>query len=234
MSNQGSEWEPPGLLVDTDWLYQHLDDPRLRIVDAGPNSRYADAHIPSAVNIPHNYIKDANDSTHVMPPDQLADVMGLKGISDDIYVIAYDDNDSLSAARLWWVMDYYGHSRCSVLDGGLVKWLAEGRPVSTEVSTFAASAPFTPIPNPDVFCSIDYLKGSVGNAGTVVWDVRSREEYTGESPRSNKRAGHVPGAVNMEWRQVIDPETHTFKPIEELRRMCSEAGITPDKEVITH
>ncbi|MBI2855322.1 MAG: sulfurtransferase [Chloroflexi bacterium] len=234
MFSQGSERGLPGLLVDTDWLYQHLHDPKLRVVDTGPNSRYADSHVPGAINIPHNYIKDANDSTHVMPPGQFADIMGRLGISDDTHVIAYDDNDSLHAARLWWVLDYYGHSHCSVLDGGWVKWLAEGRPVSTEVPAFSASAPFTPVPNPDVFCSIDHLKGCVGNEGTIVWDVRSWEEHTGENPRSNKRAGHVPGAVHMEWRDVIDPETHTFRPIEEIRPMLLGAGITPDKEVITH
>ena len=234
MSNVSRADELPGLLVDTSWLYQHLDDPGVRIVDAGSPDGYAKAHIPNSVSIPHNYIKDTADATHVMPPDQFSQLMGQLGIGDDTHVVVYDHNFSLTAARLWWVLNYYGHSRCSVVDGGWLKWLEESRPVAFRPSTFSSPGPFTPRANAKVFCSMDYLKAGIDNPDIIILDVRSGEEHTGEALRSNKRGGHIPGAIHLEWRDVMDPPTHTFKPAEELRRMFAQAGIEPDKEVITY
>src|SRR5262245_36315248 len=129
----------PELLVETDWLAAHLDDPRLRIVDCDPIDVYRRAHIKNAIGIPvHHYIKqpeytaDFRKYPLVAPLDTMQALMQRMGIGDEHLVVAYDSNGCLWSARLWWVLHYYGHTNVKVLNGGWNKWFAEGRPVSLD------------------------------------------------------------------------------------------------------
>ena len=224
----------PELLVETAWLVEHLNDPGIRIVDCDAPDAYNRAHISGAVNIGQNgYIK-GEDGVHVMPPEQVAEFLGKLGIGDDTLVVAYDGRNAVSAARLWWVLSYYGHTQAKVLNGGWRKWLAEGRPV-TDRATSVAPATFTPRPDESLVVKGEELKAAIGSKDGVIWDVRSAGEYTGEAIRNNKYGGHIPGAVHLEWTNVMDTEgLSTFKPAAEVRHMLREQGITPDKQVYTH
>jgi thiosulfate/3-mercaptopyruvate sulfurtransferase len=239
MTEQG--YAHPELLVETDWLAERLDDPQLRLVDCDPFDVYRRAHIQNAIGIPvHHYIKEpgyaSNPRQHplVAPPDTMKEVMEGMGIGDDNLVVAYDSNGCLWATRLWWVLNYYGHTNVKVLNGGWRKWFDEGRPVSIERARPAA-ATFTPRAHPDLLATLDYGRQNVGNADVVFLDVRSDGEWEGTNDRGNKRAGRIPGAVHLEWLNFVTHDKYrTIKPAHELRAMLEEAGVTPDKEIVTY
>ena len=225
----------PELLTETQWLAEHLDDPDVRIVDTDVVAAYQRGHIPGAVMIPDNYEKDPDTKgVHILPPDKFARMMESLGIGDDTLVIAYDNSRSLYAGRLWWALSYYGHIRVKALNGGWRKWLEEGRPISLSGPQKREGARFTPRVDASLMVTTEQLKEAYNKLNVAVWDVRSRAEYTGENVRSNRRPGHIPGACHLEWVEMMDDGTHTFKTAAEMRRLLEEKGITPEKEVLAH
>lgn len=239
MTTQG--YARPELLVETEWLQERLDDPNIRIVDCEQYDAYRRAHIKNAVGIKvHHYIKhpdypkDPKAHPLVAPPEAFKELMESMGIGNDTTVVTYDSSGSLYAARVWWALNYYGHTSVKVLNGGFKKWFDEGRPVSLDAYE-PPRASFTVRTNPNLVCSLDYGVSQVGKRGTVFLDVRSDAEWDGTNDRGNKRAGHIPGAVHLEWTNFITDDRHrTFKPAHELRAMLQELGVTPDKQVITY
>jgi len=225
----------PELLAETDWLAQHLADPNIRIIDCDDPEAYKRAHIPGAVALPiHHYIKDPENPQYVMSAEMFAEAMGSLGVSNDTTVVVYDGDAGHYACRLWWALDYYGHSRAKVMNGDWTKWFAEGRPINIDVPA-VKPARFQIRPGPDSLCTLDDVRNAIGDKGAVIWDVRSREEHIGQDPRENKYSGHIPGAVHLEWRRLVDENKHgVWKPAQELRRMLAEAGITPDRVVLSH
>ncbi|MBI2872264.1 MAG: sulfurtransferase [Chloroflexi bacterium] len=225
----------PELLAETEWLAEHLEDPGLLVVDADTGEAYARAHIPGAVLVPDSaYLKDPDRPAHILGTRQFAAAMEALGIGDDTLVVAYDNSRGLHAARLWWALSYYGHTSVKVLNGGWRKWFREGRPTTIAEPPPRGKATFTPRPDPSLIVTTEQLKEDYDNPGVVVWDVRSRSEYTGENTRGNKRFGHIPGAVHLEWSDLVNEEDHTLKPAREVRRMLKEKGIVPEKEVLAH
>jgi thiosulfate/3-mercaptopyruvate sulfurtransferase len=225
----------PELLVEADWVDTHKNDPNLVIVDTDVEAGYLRGHIPGAVMVPDNYEKDpATGRVHIMPPDQFAAMCQGLGIGDDTLVITYDNNQSLYAARLWWALNYYGHTNVKVLNGGWRSWVREDRAISFDRPRPAASVKFTPRADDSLITRVDELKANCSLDDVVVWDVRSDGEYDGSNSRGNQRVGHVPGAAHLEWFNVMDRDTHRFKPASEIRRMLKEQGITPDKRVYTY
>ena len=233
MTTQG--YARPELLVETEWLAEHLSDPGVRVVDCDPPDAYLRAHIPGAVSVgKDHYIKDPENSVHVMPPEKVSELMGALGIGDDTLVIAYEGRNSPWATRLWWVLNYYGHTKVKVLNGGWRTWLAEGREV-TDAAPKVEPRRFTPKVDPSLIITGEGLKSAIGQEGMVIWDVRSLGEHTGEATRGNKYTGHVPGAVHLEWSDVVGADgTGRFRPAEEIRSMLAEKGVTPDKQVYTY
>ena len=232
---RGEGYAFPEFLADTEWLHSHLRDDDLRIVDTDVELAYNRCHIPGAVLIPDNYEKDQEtDRLHILPPKKFAALMESLGIGDNTLVVAYDNSRSLYAGRLWWALQYYGHKQVKVLNGGWRKWMEEGLPASLGLPESGPEVRFTPAPDPALIATTEYLKSSYENPEVAVWDVRSREEYTGENPRRNKRSGHIPRASHLEWLEMMDEETHTFKPAGEMRQILESKGITPDKEVVCH
>lgn len=221
------------LLVETDWLAGHFDDPNVRIVDMDLPPGYAKAHLPNAVGIPNQSIK-GDGSKLVMEPDEFKQVMESLGIGDDTLVVAYDSNKSLNACRLWWVLNYYGHTNVRVLNGGWWKWLAEGRPVSVGPGRKRDGVTFSPQAHPEVLSTVDSLKAAHDKPDVIVWDTRSLAEYTGDNDRGNARKGHVPGAHHLEWQELINQDDHTFKGAAEMRGMLEAVGVTPDKPIHTY
>ena len=224
----------PQLLVDTQWLADHINDPNVRIVDCDVRDAYRRAHVPGAVSPREHYMKNPENAQIIMEPEQFAAEMSQMGIGDDTLVVCYDGFGSLYAARFWWCLSYYGHDRCVVVNGGWNKWLKEGRPV-TYVEPQHPRATFAPKVREEVVCRVDYLKQSIDKRDVVIWDARSGGEWTGANNRGNKRAGHVPNAVHLEWLNcVTKDEFQTIKPAPELRQMLAGLGITPEKEVLTY
>ena len=223
------------MLADTDWLADHLDDPSVIIVDCDEMPGYVRLHIQGAVGLRvHHYFK-GEDSVHLMPPDQFEQTMSRHGIGSDKTVVVYDAMGGVYAARLWWALDYYGHSNVKLLNGGFRKWHAEGRPTTFD-RTRVERADFKVGPGSDCLCTIDDVREAVDRDDIVIWDVRSKGEYTGEDSRQNKRGGRIPGAVHIEWLDMTAPPVPSglLLPPDEMRAKLETLGITPEKTVYTH
>jgi thiosulfate/3-mercaptopyruvate sulfurtransferase len=231
----GAGYAHPEFLVNAEWVLAHQNDPNVVVVDTDVEAAYLRGHIAGAVMVPDNYEKDPDSGrVHILPPDKFAVMCQNLGIGDDTLVIAYDNNQSLYAARLWWALNYYGHTNVKVLDGGWRRWVQEGRAISFDRPKLLASVKFTPMINDSIMVRVDELKAACSLSEVVIWDVRSDGEYDGSNGRGNKRLGHVPGAVHLEWFNLMDRDTHRFKPAEEVRLMLANHGITTDKAVFAY
>jgi thiosulfate/3-mercaptopyruvate sulfurtransferase len=223
----------PELLAETAWLAQHLHDPTIRIVDMRSDGAYQKGHIPGAVHLGWKALKDADNEVYVISPEKLASLMGQLGIDNDTTVIGYDDQGGLGSARLWWVLDYNGHQKAKVLNGGWNKWVKEKHPVTTAVST-PPPAQFTPQVNAQKICLVEDLLVEMQGSNVVIVDARSPAEYSGFDVRA-KRGGHIPGTINIDWvRNVTNDDLKTFKPADALHKMYEAAGVTLDKDIIVH
>jgi len=221
------------LLVDADWLQAHLEDPNLRIVDCDPPDAYRRVHIPGAVSPKDNYLKNPDDRRFIMTPEQFAAEMTRLGIGDETDVVAYDAG-STTAGRLWWCLNYYGHTRVRVLNGGWNLWLKQGRPVTMAVPEVAAPGPFTARADESMYATAEQIMANLEKPEVVVLDVRSDGEWEGTNARGNKRAGHMPGAAHLEWTNNLTPDDERrWKSADELREMYAACGITPDKQIVT-
>ncbi|MBK9750367.1 MAG: sulfurtransferase [Chloroflexi bacterium] len=228
------------LLVTTDWLAANLD--RVRVVDIrghvlpateplphyyNHRDDYLKAHLPGAVFIDWvQEITDPADPRHakIAPPERYADVMRRIGVNDDSFVVAYDDAASMFAARLWWSLNYYGHRQVAVLDGGWQKWVAEGRPTTAEIPTYAAGD-FSPRPTPELLRSGNQVLTAL-RSGQQLIDVRTPAEFRGEASRA-KRGGHIPTAINLPRTALIDASGQLLPP-DKLRELFAAAGVTSE------
>lgn len=225
------------LLVEPSWLGDRFTRPDIRVVDMGTYDAYARAHIPGAVHPGPgdrlHYLKD-EALLAVLPPDRFAAMMSRMGIGPRTLVIAYDADGGHTAARLWWALAHYGHTQAKLLNGGWNQWIAEKRPVAMDIPHGAAT-PFKPTVARGLLCTLEQVRKGTGDPGTVFLDVRSDEEWDGTNHRNNRRAGRLPSAVHIEWRQfVTDDSLQRFRPASELRRILQAAGVTPNKRVITY
>ena len=222
------------LLVTTQWLAERIGAPDFVLVDAGEPDAYRRAHLPGAVGVPHPYLK-GDDSRLVMTADQFQTLARRLGVSKGTPVVIYDDNASLYATRVWWVFQRYGHSNVRVVDGGLNAWLDEGRILTAAVPRPEAGA-FTANEGTANLCTLDDLRSAVdGGGATQIWDTRSDGEWDGSDDRGNQRAGHVPGAVHLEWRVLMQgPPARRFRPIDEIRQTLVDAGVNPEAETVTY
>jgi thiosulfate/3-mercaptopyruvate sulfurtransferase len=225
----------PELLADTEWLAGHLDNPRVRIVDARSANEYAAGHIAGAVHMDGFGSGIPRAENYDMgSPEEFARVAGGLGIDNDTTVIVYD-TPSQRMGMVAWTFLYYGHADVRILDGGVAKWLAEGRPLDTQLPEWP-SVTYMARPMEAVYCSLEQAKASVGRDDFVFWDTRSGDEYAGNAAGfgSVPRLGRIPGAAHLEWTELLDPESRTLKPAAELRQLLEERGITPDKQVASY
>lgn len=237
------------LLVETGWLAEHRADPRVRIVDIrgiikppdapkpwylAQRDQYRQSHIPGAGFV--DWTEDIVEPTApihmtLAGPARFKATMERLGIGDEHLVVVYDDTGAL-APRLWWALNYYGHSAVRVLNGGWVKWRAEGRPVTTELPRHPPAV-FTPRVTPGWRVGTDEVKAALKTGDAALVDCRSSREFRGEIGRG-ERKGRIPGAVNVPVGRFIDPERKTWKDASEIRKMFEAAGVTPDRRVITY
>lgn len=222
------------LLVTTAWLAEHLGDPRLVLVDMSEPVAYQRAHIEGAVGVPHPWLKGKEDPNLVMSGADFQALARGWGLSADSVVVLYDDHLNRAAARGWWVLERYGFPEARVVDGGLHAWIAEGRPV-TQAIPKPAPGNFEARDVPEAFCSLQDVRDAMHPAaGVQIWDVRTDAEWEGRNT-NNKRTGHIPGAVHLDWSKFIDDTpSHHFVPLDEARRLLDAAGINPEAVTVTY
>jgi thiosulfate/3-mercaptopyruvate sulfurtransferase len=235
----------PEALVDTEWLAAHLDDPQIRVVDSSfklpgitPTARedYNRDHIPGAVFFDIDDIAEPRTSLpHMVPsPELFARKMEELGIGDDDRVVVYDSAGLSSAGRAWWMLRLFGHHNVALLDGGLPKWRAEGRPLETAAPNpphRRFSARFDPAQVRDKHTLLDNLS----TRREQIVDARAAGRFAGiaEETRPGLRRGHIPGSRNLPFDQVTDPQTHQLRGVEELSCLFHDAGIALDRPIVT-
>lgn len=224
------------LLIEPAELQQHLHDPNLLIVDLCKHSQYEQVHIPGAVYLDYSYITAVNRPAMGLLPDedQINKVLSAIGFTRETHVIAYDEEGGGKAARLIWTLHALGHTKTSLLNGGLISWYKESHPVTAELPRTTTLPCNLTYKNMDVVADVRYILGHLDDPNVALLDARSLGEYSGEK-RYAERAGHIPGAKHFEWTDGIDPQhNHRLLPAQTLREKLSALGLTPDKEIIVY
>jgi thiosulfate/3-mercaptopyruvate sulfurtransferase len=232
-------------VVDTAWLAEHLSAPDVRVVDAtyylpheglDAQEEYQRHHIPGAVFFDIDDIAEADSALpHMLPsPVKFSSKVRKLGLGDGVRIVVYDQRGIFSSARVWWTFRYYGHEDVAILDGGLPKWMAENRPVTDEV-TYPRERHFTPRMNSFLLREKEQLLYNLETKREQVLDARpqGRFEGTAEEPRSGLRSGHIPSSKSLPHGELLDPDTQTILPPEDLRRKFEAAGVDLTKPVVT-
>lgn len=228
----------PEVLVDSQWIVDHLNDPNVRVVEADLTPQaYNTGHIPGAVF--WNMLTDLLLPDYRINFDPIAweKLLARSGIANDTTVITYGDFPA-SGAWLFWLLKVFGHRDVRVLNGSRRKWVAEGRPLTTETPTIVPTQYQVQSPDSSLRAFHDEVRESIGRADRVLVDVRTPQEYSGElfmiePPKETERAGHIPSAVPVYYELALN-EDGTFKSIKDLQALYSDKGITSDKKVITY
>ncbi len=233
----------PEVLVSTEWVAEHLNDPNVRIIESNEDPLlYPSGHIPGAVEV--DWVRDLNDPLvrDYIDVARFEELMSRIGVTPEMTVVFYGDKNNWWATYAFWVFQLFGHTNAKIMDGGRLKWEKEGRPMTREVPQYPRTQ-YKAKGRDD--SRIRAFREEVlvhVRARRPLVDVRSPEEYRGERlhmpdyPNEGAlRGGHIPGAVNVPWARAINPEDGTFKPASELRNIyLEEAGLKPDDEVIVY
>lgn len=230
------------VLVSTDWVAQHLNDPKVRLVESNEDTLlYAQGHIPGAVQI--DWTKDLNDQVRrdYISKEEFEALCEANGISNDTTIVFYGDKNNWWACYAMWVFKLFGHEDCRVMDGGSLKWAADQRPTSREVPSYPKGS-YKAQARTDykIRAFRDQVLAHV-QQGLPLVDVRSPGEFTGELlhmpnyPQEGAlRGGHIPGAKNVPWAKAVN-EDGTFKSAVDLRQIYEEGqGLSPDQNVIAY
>jgi thiosulfate/3-mercaptopyruvate sulfurtransferase len=231
-------------VVTTEWLAEHLGEPDVRVVDGtwhlpqlgrDPRGEFVDAHVPGAVFFDIDAIVDADTTLpHMLPsPEKFAREVGALGIGDGDQVIVYDASAVRSAARVWWTFRAFGYDHVAVLDGGLRKWRAEGRPLEPGTPS-PIGRRFTARLRPALVRDLEAVRATLATGAEQVVDARSRGRFAGTEPepRAGVRGGHVPGSLNLPYDELYRADG-TLRPEAELREAFAKAGLDPARPVIT-
>jgi thiosulfate/3-mercaptopyruvate sulfurtransferase len=224
-------------VVGTEWLAAHLGEPDLRVVDAtwylphlarDPRAEFLQAHVPGAVFFDIDEIKDrGNPLPHMLPaPAVFGEAVGRLGIGDGDRVVVYGQRFMIASARVWWTFRVFGHERVAVLDGGMPRWKAEGRPLERGPAAPPARR-FTARPRPDLVRDLAGMRANLASRRDQVVDARSRGRFaaTEPEPRAGLRGGHIPGSVSLPYDEVFDRQAGTLRPPAELRAAFEGAGL---------
>lgn len=219
------------VLVETDWVAEHLDDDGIRIVEVDENpALYADAHIPGAIGF--DWKQDLQDQVRrdFLDPGAFGELMGSRGISNDHTIVLYGDRNNWFAAYTYWYFRYYGHDAVKLMNGPREKWIDEGRETSSETSSYPATTFTAAGPVDSIRARRDEVTTAL-DGGTSLVDVRSPQEFSGEliamagyEQEGAQRAGHIPGAASVPWAQAVT-EDGTFKSADDLRELYTSKGV---------
>ena len=234
----------PEALASTAWLAERLDDPRVRVVDASwhvpqlerdPRAEFTAGHIPGAVFFDIDDIADkANPLPHMLPDaETFATKRAALGIAADSQVVCYDATGVGSAARAWWMFRAFGHDAVCVLDGGLPKWRAEGRPLDSGTAVPTPAAAGAASARAGLVRDLGQVHAAVESGGEQILDARSRGRFSGAEPepRAGLRGGHMPGARNLPFLDLY--EGGTMKDRNALAALYRDAGVDFDRPVVT-
>jgi thiosulfate/3-mercaptopyruvate sulfurtransferase len=223
----------PELLVDTAWLAQHLTDRDIRIVDMRARG-YGDGHIPEAVFLDNSWIRNPKAPPTFLPtPQEFEALMSRLGVSNTTRVVAYDDRGGIYAARLWWIMNFYGHPNVALLDGGWMKWTSEKRP-TTAAAPQPAAATFAVKPGTVKVVTADQVKAAINNPKVKLVDARTQAEIEGRDLRNIRRGGFIESSIPVYWEDTFDAATQTFKPAAEIAKLYRDKGIAANDEVMVY
>lgn len=203
------------------------------VLDLRPAEEFAAGHVPGAVHLDLWGLSLVDTDPGPLKAFMwiVDHLFNLRGVDAKTPVVLYDDQSGMRAARAFWFLEYFGHERVQVLDGGFGAWVRAGMPVTREAAPPAKST-WAGTPRPERLATWRDVRERLGQPGTVILDTRSDEEYHGTLARA-KRGGAIPGAAHVEWKRNLAADG-SFKPAAELRAMYEQAGVTPDKEIVTY
>lgn len=244
----------PDDLVSVEWLEAHLGDTRVRIIDirgyvktedlgggrqkgtyVGAPEEYAQGHIPGAVFV--DWTRDIVDrggtvKAQIAPPEQFKAVMEARGVGDDTAVVAVDHAGGHLATRLWWALRYYGHEDVAVLDGGYASWEKAGLPMTAEPAEVDTNVDFTPTIRGGLRSDVDDVLQQMRTRSRQIVDARDEATYRGETQRG-RRGGHIPGALNLPAKMLVD-NRNCWKSPEEIREIARNAGVDASQPVTAY
>jgi thiosulfate/3-mercaptopyruvate sulfurtransferase len=220
------------VLVETDWVEQHLNDDSIRIVEVDENpALYAESHIPGAIGF--DWKKDLQDPVKrdFLGPDEFASMMGERGISNDHTVVLYGDRNNWFAAYTYWYFRYYGHDKVVLMNGPREKWISESRPATQDIPNYDSATFKVSTQDNTIRARREEVLEALGAGSHKLVDVRSPQEFSGEliampgyEQEGAQRAGHIPGANSVPWAQAVR-EDGTFKSREDLEELYATKGV---------
>jgi thiosulfate/3-mercaptopyruvate sulfurtransferase len=229
------------VLVDTDWLAEHLNDADVVVAEVDENTDlYEEGHIGGAVKL--HWRDDLQDPIErdVVEKDAFEQLMGARGISNDTTVVVYGDKNNWFAAYAYWYLKIYGHRDVRVLDGGRQKWIDEGRELTTDTPSPSQTSYTAKERDETIRARRDAVLKNLGADAVALVDVRSPQEYSGElmappgyEQEGASRTGHIPTAQSVPWAQAVKDDG-TFKSAADLRALYEGKGVTPDKAVTAY
>ena len=228
------------VLVDTQWVENHLSDDSIRIVEVDENpALYAEAHIPGAIGF--DWKQDLQDQVKrdFLGPAEFGELFGSHGVSNDHTIVLYGDRNNWFAAYTYWYLLYYGHTNVKLMNGPREKWISEGRPTSTDVPIYEPQQFHAQEGNEAIRAHRDEVQAALGEKIRLV-DVRSPQEYSGEliamagyEQEGAQRGGHIPGAASVPWAQAVQ-EDGTFKTADDLTELYSQKGVVDGSPIIAY
>jgi len=236
-----ADYKHPEVLVSTQWVADHLNDPKIRLIEVDVDtSAYDQGHIAGAVGWNWQTQLQDNVRRDLIDKATLERLLGAAGVSNDTTIILYGDNNNWFAAYAFWQLKYYGHKDVLLMDGGRKKWVAEKRPTTTDAPKVAAANYRATSPDESLRARKEQVMAIVEkkSQGHLV-DVRSVDEFTGKiiappgMTETAQRAGHIPGAANVPWSQAAN-EDGTFKSAEALQQLYGGKGVNGNGEVIAY
>ncbi|MCB1644157.1 MAG: sulfurtransferase [Pseudomonadales bacterium] len=221
------------LIAEPAELIPLLGHDKLLIIDLCRQENFNRAHIPGAVHVePAELVSGTKPATGKLPDsERLHALFSRIGYTPDLHILAYDDEGGGWAGRFIWTLDVIGHSQASALNGGLLAWVDARGPLSNELTGREPTNPVLTIDR-SVIAEKEDVLASLNDENTVIWDARSAEEYAGIR-RVSDRAGHIPGAINLDWQLAMD-QNRQLRIRADIADVLNQLGITPDKKVITH
>ncbi|HUF48811.1 MAG TPA: sulfurtransferase [Vicinamibacterales bacterium] len=203
------------------------------VIDCRPAEQFAADHLPGAVHLDLWGVSLIDTSPAPLRAFMwmIAHLFALRGVVADRPVVVYENDSGMRAARAFWFLEYLGHPNVRVLDGGSRAWVAAGRPTTTDAVS-PVPGDWHATPDPARMATLEQVRDRLGDPAVAIVDTRSDAEYYGEVARA-RHAGAIPGAVHVEWKRNLDADGR-FKSVDALHAMYDEAGITPDREVITY
>jgi thiosulfate/3-mercaptopyruvate sulfurtransferase len=228
------------VLVTTDWVAQHGTDAGVRVVEVDVDTTaYDQGHVPGSAG--WNWTTELCDTLvrDIVPAKKLEELLGKSGIDNKTTIVLYGDNNNWFAAWAFWQLKIYGHADVRIMDGGRKKWLAEGRDLSTEKSTFQPATYKAGAPDMSLRAFLPEVQQAVAGKKTALVDVRSPQEFTGEIlsppglPETCQRGGHIPGAKSIPWGKNCNDDG-SFKSFDNLKALYAEKGITGSEPVIAY